>query len=68
MIALALAAALGVAQAGELRLGVFVGNDDGAAGQDKLLFATQDARKMRDLFVGYGQIAPENAHLLQDRS
>ena len=48
------------AWAGEVRLGVFVGNDEGAVGQEKLLFATHDARKMRDLFVAYG-VAWHNA-------
>lgn len=57
-----------VAWADEVRLGVFVGNDEGRGGQEKLLFATADARKMRDLFVAYGQMAPGDAQLLLDRS
>lgn len=64
MIVLLLATAL----AGDLRLGLFVGNDHGAASQDPLLFATSDARKMRDRFVETGGISQDNAVLLIDES
>ncbi len=64
LLALQLAAA---APPGELRMGVFVGNDEGRSGQERLLFATADAAKMRDLFVGAGGVAPEDALLLLDR-
>lgn len=64
MIALLLASAL----AGELRLGVFVGNDHGGTGEQQLLFATSDAEKMRDRFVQTGAMTPEHALLLRDRS
>ncbi len=56
------------ARAGEeLRLGLFVGNDQGAPGEPSLLFATADARKMRDLFVDWGGIDEADALLLLDR-
>lgn len=62
-ILLALATALG----GELRVGVFVGNDTGGAGDQDLVFAASDARKMRDLFVAWGQVGPGDAVLLQNQ-
>jgi hypothetical protein len=49
-----------------LRVGIFVGDDEGATGDQRLLFAASDARKMRDLFVEYGQIADADATLLQN--
>ncbi len=56
------------AWAGTVRFGVFAGNDSGKDGQVELKFATSDARKMRDLFVSWGQIRTDHAHLLQDQS
>ncbi|MFT6144865.1 MAG: hypothetical protein ACJAZO_002013 [Myxococcota bacterium] len=64
MIALVLATAL----AGDLRVGLFVGNDSGAASQDPLLFATSDAEKMRERFIETGGIREDNAVLLADES
>lgn len=66
MIAALAALAAAVALAGEVRVGVFVGNDEGDVGQERLLFATSDARKMRDLFVGAGGVAPDDAFLVLD--
>jgi len=58
----------GVAHAADpLRVGIFVGDDLGAPGTEKLLFATSDAQKMRDLFVTYGDVDPRDATLLLDR-
>lgn len=61
-------AASGALGSEELRVGVFVGNNEGATGQQRLLFATADARKMRDLFVSYGGIDERDAILLLDES
>lgn len=67
MITLALAAALATPSfADEVRVGVFVGNDEGAPGEIELLFAVADAEKMRDLFVDYGGVRPQDASLLED--
>jgi Caspase domain len=60
MIAWLAAAALG----GEVRYGLFVGNDLGLPGDPELVFAELDAVKMRDLFVDYGQIKASDAVLL----
>lgn len=64
MIALLLATVL----AAPLRVGLFIGNDTGAASQDPLLFATSDATKMRDRFIGSGGIQASDAILLTDDS
>ncbi len=58
--------ALGAGGDEPLRVGIFVGNNLGATGQVPLLFATADARKMRDLFVELGDIHPEDALLVED--
>ncbi len=55
---------LPTARAGELRVGIFVGNDHGRPSDIPLIFARSDARKMRDLFVQFGQIRPSNAFLI----
>ncbi|MCO4743194.1 MAG: caspase family protein [Proteobacteria bacterium] len=65
-MSLLLAILLGAASAEDVRIGIFVGNDDGGASQKPLIFATSDAEKMRDLFVQHGQIAEKNALLLTD--
>ncbi len=49
-----------------LRVGIFVGNNVGGAGEDRLLFATQDAAKLHDVFVDVGGIRGADAILLQD--
>jgi len=49
---------------GELRLGVFVGNNAGRPSEQELLFAASDARKMRDLFQQFGEV--EDAILLEN--
>ena len=46
------------------RIGVFVGNNEGLAGDMPLIFAESDAEKMRDLFVAYGEIPARDASLL----
>ena len=57
---------LAAALAGEVRVGLFVGNDTGASGQDALLFATSDARKMHERFVTTGGMSAQDATLLLD--
>lgn len=57
---------LNTAVAEEVRVGIFVGNNDGGPSQAPLVFARSDATKMRDLFVEYGDIAEEDAFLLLD--
>jgi hypothetical protein len=52
----------------ELRMGIFVGNNEGAASDLPLLFAVSDARKMHDLFVEYGHIKSVDATLIQNGS
>lgn len=61
-----LLAAAALAQQAEVRFGVFVGDNDGQTGDQQLVFAASDAKKMRDLFVEYGGIAPTDALLLQN--
>jgi hypothetical protein len=64
---IALLFALGQPASGnEIRIGLFVGNDEGQAGDAPLVFAETDAEKMRDLFVEYGGIRPADATLLTD--
>ena len=41
---------------GELRLGVFVGNNVGRPNEAELLFAASDAKKMRDTFSQFGDL------------
>lgn len=60
---LAIGAALPAA-AGEVRFGVFVGNNEGASSELPLIFAVADAKKMRDLFVEYGDMRAQDATLL----
>jgi len=65
MSALALALTLATAAFGnEIRIGLFVGNDEGLANDPPLVFAESDAAKMRDLFVEYGGIKSGDATLL----
>ena len=52
------------ASAAEVRFGVFVGNNEGASSEMPLVFAVSDAKKMRDLFVEYGDMRSNNATLL----
>lgn len=52
----------------EVRLGVFVGNDFGGAGDQDLVFASSDARKMRDLFINYGGLRSGDAVLLENEA
>ena len=52
----------------ELRIGIFVGNNEGNASELPLLFAVSDAKKMRDLFVQYGHIKPADALLVENGS
>ena len=49
-----------------VRVGIFVGNNEGVGQETRLVFAREDATKMRDAFVSWGGIAPANAYLLQD--
>jgi hypothetical protein len=62
-LALVLAGSL-VASANEIRIGLFVGNDEGLPNDPPLVFAESDAAKMRDLFLEYGDIKPGDATLL----
>ena len=52
------------AAAAEVRFGVFVGNNEGASSELPLVFAVSDAKKMRDLFVEYGDMRNSDATLL----
>ncbi|MCB9679545.1 MAG: caspase family protein [Alphaproteobacteria bacterium] len=54
------------AWAGELRVGVFVGNNAGRPSEQELIFAAADARKMRDLFEQFGNV--QEAVLLENES
>lgn len=56
------------ASAGELRVGIFVGNDYGRPADMPLVFAGADAKKMHDLFVDLGDIRPGDAYLLTNES
>lgn len=40
----------------ELRIGVFVGNDVGRPSEQELIFASSDAKKMRDTFQQFGAL------------
>jgi hypothetical protein len=48
------------------RVGIFVGNNAGDPGEDRLRFATTDAAKLRDTFVDVGGVRPGDAVLLLD--
>ncbi|MBX2801439.1 MAG: caspase family protein [Myxococcales bacterium] len=50
--------------AGQTRLGLFVGNNEGLSGDVPLVFAERDATKMRDLFMSYGSMEGRNATLM----
>ena len=52
----------------ELRIGIFVGNNEGTASELPLLFAVADAKKMHDLFVAFGHIKPGDAILVENGS
>ncbi len=52
------------ASAAEVRLGLFVGHDEGLPGDVSLVFAESDAEKMRDLFVTWGGLERRDATLL----
>lgn len=56
------------AGADELRVGVFVGNNHGGTTDLPLLFATSDAKKMRELFIDYGGVRPSDATLLTNET
>jgi hypothetical protein len=62
----ALLAFVAAAFGNEVRVGLFVGNDEGLPSDPELVFATSDAEKMRDLFVTYGGVRPTDAVLLTD--
>ncbi len=49
-----------------LRVGIFVGNNLGAADEARLVFATSDAAKMRDVFIELGGVDPQRAILLEN--
>jgi len=66
LVAWVLLLAPGAAWANHYRFGVFVGNNLGQPGDPPLMFATSDAEKMRDLFVEYGQMRPQDAVLVAD--
>jgi len=66
--ALALSLASPAMAQDELRMGIFVGNNEGSASDLPLMFAVSDAKKMHDLFVEYGHIKPVDATLLQNGS
>jgi hypothetical protein len=55
----------GPAWGNEYRFGLFVGDNQGLPSDPQLLFAEADAAKMRDLFVEYGGLKPNDAVLLQ---
>jgi hypothetical protein len=69
LAALALIAALASpARAAEQRFAVVVGNDRGGDDTRPLLYATADARRLHDVLVTLGQVAPAQATLLLDRA
>ncbi len=63
---LALLTTVALAQQAEARFGIFVGDNDGQTGDQQLVFAASDAKKMRDLFVEYGGLDQADALLLQN--
>ena len=56
------------ASAAPYRVGLFVGENHGTTGDQDLIFARSDARKMRDLFIDHGELRPEDAILLEDEN
>lgn len=66
MIALCLGLVAVALGADELRVGLFVGNNHGNTTDQPLVFAVSDARKMRDLFVEFGRITPQDAILVEN--
>lgn len=64
-VGVALAGRVGSAQAQtDVRFGLFVGNDLGGPGTSPLLYARQDARRMRDVLLRLGNLRDENTILL----
>lgn len=63
-----------VAQGQELALGpvhrfaLFIGQNEGGEGTRPLLYARDDAKRMRDIFLRLGGVKPEDALLLLDES
>ncbi|MBI3181206.1 MAG: caspase family protein [Myxococcales bacterium] len=67
MVVLSMAAALPAPAQGPLRrLAVVAGNDHGGEGTRPLLYAKDDARKIHDVLVRLGGLAPEDTSLLLD--
>ena len=57
-----------VAEAAVVRYAVVLGNDEGAADEQTLRYAEDDAAKLFDVLTKLGRFAPENAILLQGES
>jgi hypothetical protein len=66
LVALAVVLFAGEAGAEPVRLLLAVGARHGAADEAGLRYSTDDARRVRDVFVALGGVRPENAVLLPD--
>jgi hypothetical protein len=66
LVALALICFAGTARAEPIRLLLAVGARHGAADEAGLRYSTDDARRVRDVFVALGGVRAENAVLLAD--
>jgi hypothetical protein len=66
LVALAVVLFAGAAGAEPVRLLLAVGARHGAADEAGLRYSTDDARRVRDVFVALGGVRPENAVLLPD--
>lgn len=62
---LLLLAAPSVAQAGTVRVGLFVGNDVGFGPDEPLQHAEREARDLADVFITMGGLTRERTHVLQ---
>jgi hypothetical protein len=55
------------ASADDVRVGIFVGNNDGAPAEQQLLFASSDATKMKELFQDVGGLRPTDTQLMLEK-
>ena len=65
-VSLVLSAGSAVAQTSTRRFALFVGNNEGGEGTQALQYATDDARRMHEVFIRLGGVDPADAMVLLD--